>query len=70
MQMTPALRRSCLRLMSGNSTSPEGAWRAPRVRGTVGTGRNGMKLSGGTGWCWEGLGELELVRGSGMCWEH
>lgn len=22
------------------------------------------------GWCWEELGELELVRGSGMCWGH
>lgn len=31
---------------------------------------NRMKPWGGTGWCWEGLGELELVRGSGMCWGH
>lgn len=70
MQMMLVLKRSCLCLTSGNSTSPEGDWKAPRVRGTVGTGRNRMKPWGGTVCCWEELGELELVRGSGICWGH
>lgn len=47
-----------------------GGLEGTQVRGTVGTARNQMEPQSGTGWCWEGLGELELVRGFGMCWGH